>query len=162
MAGRPSDALMADHPSAAPTLDDAIVLAVDAHRGQMYPSPEGEPYICHPLRVMLAQTGERERLAAVLHDVIEDSPLTLDDLRRRGYPPEVVKAIDCLTHRPGETYAAYIERVTTDEVACRVKLADLADNLANNRRLPDTPETRARIRRYLQAQARIEVVLRTA
>ena len=152
---------MAERPTAAPTLEDAIGLAADAHRGQVYPSPEGEPYICHPLRVMLALTSESDRLAAVLHDVIEDTPLTLHDLRSLGYAPEVIRAVDCLTHRPDEPYDAYIERVTTNEVACRVKLADLADNLANNRRLPDTPETRARIRCYLRAWARIEAALRT-
>lgn len=147
---------MAGRPSVAPALEDAISLAADAHRGQVYPSPEGEPYICHPLRVMLAVSGDSERLVAILHDVVEDTSMTLDDLRSLGYAAAVIQAVDCLTHRPGETYDAYIERVATDQVACRVKLADLADNLANNRRLPDTSETGARIRRYLRAQARLE------
>ena len=142
-----------------PTLEDAIVLAAGAHRGQTYPSPEREPYVCHPLRAMLAVRSETERIAAVLHDVIEESPTTLDDLRRRGYGPEVVNAVDCLTRRTDETYDAYVERIVIDVVACRVKLADLADNLANNRRSPPTPETEARIQRYLRARARIEAAL---
>ena len=145
--------------AAPPTLEDAVILAAEAHRGQTYPSPEREPYVCHPLRAMLAVRSETERIAAVLHDVIEESPITLEDLCRRGYGAEVVTAVDCLTRRSDETYDAYVERVATDMVACRVKLADLADNLANNRRSPRTPETEARIQRYLRARARIEAAL---
>ena len=150
---------MPDRKLGPPTLEDAIILAAEAHRGQVYPSPEGEPYICHPLRVMLAVEPESQRIVAVLHDVVEDSPITLDGLRQRRYAPDVVSAVDCLTRRPDETYDDYIERVATNEAACRVKLADLGDNLANNRRIPPSPETRARIRRYLRARARIEAAL---
>ena len=144
---------------ASPTLEDAIVLATEAHRGQTYPSPEREPYVCHPLRVMLAVRTDVERLAAVLHDVIEDTAVTLDDLRARAYRLDVVNAVDCLTHRPNESHDAYLDRVVTNEVACRVKLADLADNLANNLRHPPTPRTLARIERYLKARTRIEAAL---
>ena len=146
---------------ASPTLEDAIVLATEAHRGKTYPSPEREPYVCHPLRVVLAGRATTERLAAVLHDLVEDTAVTLDDLRARGYAPDVVHAVDCLTRRADETYEHYVERVITDEVACRVKLADLADNLANNLRCPPTPEILARIERYLKARANIERALAT-
>ena len=138
------------------------MLAAEAHRGQVYPSPEREAYICHPLRVMLSVESESQRIVAVLHDVVEDSPVTLDVLRQRWYAPDVVSAVDCLTRRPDETYDDYIERVATNKTACHVKLADLADNLANNRRLPPSPETRARIHRYLRARARIKVALRAS
>ncbi len=143
----------------APMLEDAIILAADSHRGQVYPSPKPEPYICHPLRVMSAMRSDRDRLVAVLHDVVEDTSVTLESLERAGYAPDVLSAIGCLTRRPDENYETYIERVAANEIACRVKLADLADNLANNRRLQETAETRARIGRYLSARARIEAAL---
>ncbi|MGH9216633.1 MAG: hypothetical protein ACRDZS_10295, partial [Acidimicrobiales bacterium] len=84
---------------ASPSVEDAICLAAQAHRGQRYPSPEAEPYIAHPLRVMLSFLDPVEQMAAVLHDAIEDSDLELSDLVEAGYPADVVAAIDCLTHR---------------------------------------------------------------
>ncbi|MDQ3702243.1 MAG: HD domain-containing protein [Chloroflexota bacterium] len=138
-----------------PGLEDALLLAAEAHRGQVYPSQTGEPYILHPLRVMLRLESETERVAALLHDVVEDTPTTLTDLRRLGYPDDVVAAVDRLTRRDGETYEAYIERIAGDPLARRVKLADLADNLDNNRRLEPAPAVRERIARYERGQARL-------
>lgn len=83
----------------------------------------------HPLRVMLAAEGEIGRMVAVLHDVIEDTAITLGDLRNLGYPIKVLEALDCLTRREEETYEAYVERLLPDPVARSVKLADLKDNL---------------------------------
>lgn len=140
---------------AVPSIEDAIALAAHAHRGQRYPSPEAEPYIFHPLRVMLSLTDARERIAAVLHDAIEDTDLETDDLVADGYPTEVVDAIDCLTHRDGESYETYIERVTTNEIARRVKLVDVRENLSNNRRSPAAPGNAERITRYEAALARL-------
>jgi (p)ppGpp synthase/HD superfamily hydrolase len=139
----------------APALEDALALAAAAHRGQVYPSPTGEPYILHPLRVMLRVTSAAERVVALLHDVVEDTPTTLADLRRFGYSEAVVAAIDRLTRRDGEPYEAYIERLAGDPLARRVKLADLADNLANNRRLAPTAPVRERLARYQRARARL-------
>ena len=139
-----------------PTLEDAIVLAAQAHRGQIYPSPEGEPFILHPLRVMSKVTSSAERVVAVLHDVIEDTHYTLDNLRHLGYSERVIDALDRLTHRDGETYEAYIERIKDDQLARQVKLADLEDNLANNRRLAESTssiEIQERIMRYERAIA---------
>jgi (p)ppGpp synthase/HD superfamily hydrolase len=147
------------------TADDqlsvAIGLAAEAHRGQRYPSPEREPYILHPLRVMLA-VGDSDscRVAAVLHDVVEDTDVTLDDLTDLGFDVEIVHAVDVLTHQDGVSYADYIERIATDPVATRVKLADLADNIANNQRLPKTQDVRARIARYSAAQERLSMTAR--
>src|SRR5215510_8949853 len=90
-----------------PGLEDAIALAVEAHRGQT--RPDGSPYVLHPLRVMLALGDETDRVAGVLH-VVEDTPVTLDELRRRGYGEEVVEAVDRLTRRAGESYEAFVER----------------------------------------------------
>ena len=141
-----------------PSLEDAIAMAANAHRGQRYASPEREPYILHPLRVMLRCTDTVDQMAAVLHDVIEDTDLTIDDLVGAGYSAEVVGAVDCLTRRGDETYESYIERVASSDIARRVKTADLTENLANNRRLPATSDNRERIERYTRALERLAKV----
>jgi len=142
----------------APTLEDALALAAAAHRGQIYPAAEPEPYVLHPLRVMARLRSPTERIVALLHDVVEDTPTTLDDLRRLGYPAEVVAAVDALTRRAGEPDEAYVERIALDPLARPVKLADLADNLDNSRRLPPSEQTRARIADYERARARLRDV----
>ena len=132
-------------------LDRALLIAVGAHRGQLYPSPEPEPYVLHPLRVMAAVDGESARVAAVLHDVVEDSEITLEQLKREGIPPDVLRTLDCLTRREGEAYSTYISRVATDATAIRVKIADLHDNLRNNKAGERARENADRIRRYQTA-----------
>jgi (p)ppGpp synthase/HD superfamily hydrolase len=122
-----------DPPS--PTLEDAIALAAHWHRGQRYPSVTGEPFILHPLRVMLRLDSDDARIVAVLHDVLEDTACSAVDLRRAGYSEQVIEALDRLTRRDGEVYEPYIERIAEDTLTRQVKLADLTDNLANNRRL---------------------------
>ncbi|HVM15940.1 MAG TPA: hypothetical protein VM287_16645 [Egibacteraceae bacterium] len=141
-------------------MEDAIVLAARVHRGQRYSSPEAEPYIFHPLRIMLFLAEPADQIAAVLHDVIEDSDLELRDLVEAGYSPQIVAAIDSLTHRAEESYEDYIDRVAANEIARRVKFADLRDNLANNLRLPNSPGNAARIARYERALAQLGAALR--
>ena len=137
-----------------PTLEDAIALAVEAHRGQR--DKAGQTYILHPLRVMMRLETEAERMAAILHDVVEDTPYTLERLRALGYPEEVLGALDCLTKREGESYEAFIERVRPHPLARRVKLADLEDNM-DVRRLPSVgPKETERLARYRAAWARLK------
>lgn len=144
----------------APTLEDAIALAVEAHRGQR--DKAGQTYILHPLRVMMRLETEPERMVAVLHDVVEDSPWTLERLRGLGYPEEVLGALDCLTKREGETYEAFIERLLPNPLARRVKRADLEDNL-DVRRLPAvTAKDAERLARYRAAWARLREAERPA
>jgi (p)ppGpp synthase/HD superfamily hydrolase len=137
-------------------LERAIRCALTAHAGQRYPAPESEPYILHSLRVMGAVEGANSQMAAVLHDVIEDTEVTLAELERAGYPDAVVHAVDCLTQREGEEYTAYIERLSTDPIATLVKVADLRDNLRNNRRLIPESSVLERIGRYERALAFLE------
>jgi (p)ppGpp synthase/HD superfamily hydrolase len=137
-----------------PTLEDAIALAVEAHRGQR--DKAGQTYLLHPLRVMMRLEGETERMVAVLHDVVEDSAYTMERLRGLGYPEEVLGALDCLTKREGETYEAFIERVLPHPLARRVKLADLEDNM-DVRRLPAvTAKDAERLARYRAAWSRLK------
>lgn len=89
----------------------------------------GVPYILHPVFVADQMDTEDETIVALLHDVVEDTPITLDDLRDKGYSDEIVVAIDALTRRTDETYSAYIERLSNNKLARRVKIADLQHNL---------------------------------
>lgn len=134
-----------------PMLEDAVALAVEAHRGQK--DKAGQPYILHPLRVMLRLDTEEARRVGILHDVVEDSTVTLDELRGRGYPERELAALDALTRRSaaGETYEAFIARVAANPLARVVKLADLEDNM-DVRRLPTIDEVaRERLERYRRA-----------
>jgi (p)ppGpp synthase/HD superfamily hydrolase len=143
-----------------PTLEDAIALAVEAHRGQK--EKAGQPYILHVLRVMFRLDTEQEQMAGVLHDLVEDTSYTLDDLRRLGYPESVVVAIDCLTRREDESYEEFVERAGAHPIAQRVKLSDLEDNM-DIRRLPAVTERdRERLNRYIRARMRIREMIAAA
>ena len=148
-----------------PTLEDAIILAAENHQGQT--DQAGQSYILHPLAVMLRMNTETERIAAVLHDVVEDTDVTLDDLRDKGYPAEVINAVDCLTKPEkdpekeldkDQLYESFIERVATNHIARRVKLADLSENM-DVRRLKDFDDDSAgRMRRYHRAYRRLGTI----
>ncbi len=135
------------------TLDDAIALAVEAHRGGKDRS--GQPYILHPLRVMFRCESDIERIVAILHDVVEDTGRTFDDLRTLGYSEEVIDALDCVTKREGESYEQFVERAAVNPVARKVKIADIEDNL-DLRRLPSVGQKEwERTTKYLQAWRRL-------
>jgi len=108
-------------------LNEAITLAVSAYAGQTDKS--GEPYILHVLRVMLAQKDVEAMTVAALHDIVEDTSITLADLEEAGWSARVVAAVDALTHRDGEDYFDFNRRAASDELAKPVKIADLRDNL---------------------------------
>jgi (p)ppGpp synthase/HD superfamily hydrolase len=109
------------------TLERAIAIAAEAHAGQT--DKGGAPYILHPLRVMMRVEGERARIAAVLHDLVEDTAWTFEALRAEGFEDAVVEAIDGLTRRDGEVYLDFCRRAAGNEIARAVKLADIDDNL---------------------------------
>jgi (p)ppGpp synthase/HD superfamily hydrolase len=133
------------------TLERAIAIAASAHEGQI--DKGGAPYILHPLRVMLAMSSDEDRTAAVLHDVLEDTPWTADALRREGFSDAVVDAVESLTRRTGEAYDDFILRARSNPIARRVKLADLADNMDLRRIREPTAADRDRIVRYEKAIA---------
>lgn len=129
-----------------PTLEDAILLAVDAHRGRV--DKLGMPYILHPLRLMGRMSNVTEQMAALLHDVIADSDHTLESLRGLGYDDAVMDAIDHLTLRDAETFDAFIDRIKRNPAARQVKIVDLEDNM-DLRRWPEIGEReRERLARY--------------
>lgn len=132
----------------------AVEIAFEAHKDQY--DKQGMPYIFHVMRVAMA-VEDPHRIAALLHDVVEDTSWTLDDLRKE-FPTFVVDSLDALTHRKGqgETYAHYIGRVAKDETARIVKLADLRDNLSPDRISFLAPEAaRSLAKRYMDAFRRL-------
>lgn len=134
---------------ASPGLEDAIALAATVHLGQV--DKGGRPYILHPLRVMLRLESELERMAAVLHDVAEDTAYGLHELRALGYPQKVLDALDCLTKRPGEGYEDFVARIKPNSLARKVKLADLEDNMDVTRLASISDRDMERLQRYLTA-----------
>ncbi|MDH0303425.1 MULTISPECIES: GTP pyrophosphokinase [unclassified Pseudomonas] len=133
------------------TLERAIAVATRAHDGQY--DKGGAAYILHPLRVMARVVTPEQRIVAVLHDVLEDTPLTLSDLAREGFPLKILAALLALSRREGESYEAFVVRLGVDPLARQVKLADLADNSDLSRIPSPGPADLARLSRYQQASA---------
>jgi (p)ppGpp synthase/HD superfamily hydrolase len=136
-------------------LRDAIMLAVSAE----YEKPldkGGQPYFLHPLRVMMRMDTPEQMMAAVLHDVVEDTQITLEDLTARGYPPAVIDAVERLTrHDEEEDYEAYINRLAPSDLARKVKLADLEDNMDVRRLRSISEKDQRRLDKYLKTWRRL-------
>ena len=131
-------------------LEKAIALALRVHRGQQ--DRYGRPYIVHPLHVMLQMDSEVEMMAAVLHDVVEDSETTLADLRAEGFPPEVLEAVWLMTHDKGAiSYEGYVRRLKPNDTARKIKLADLEHNMDIRRMDRVRPEDVERLEKYRRA-----------
>lgn len=128
------------------TLAKAIAIAAQAHVDQV--DKAGQPYILHPLRMMQRLNHPDAQIVAILHDVVEDTPITLDDLRTAGFAVEIVAAVDAVTRRAEERYAQFIERLQDNPLARQVKLADLEDNMDLKRFSTLTPADLARVERY--------------
>lgn len=131
-------------------LQQAIEIAVKAHAGQI--DKVGQPYIMHPLRVMNMGNTIEEKIVGVLHDVIEDSDITFDDLSAEGFPEEIIDALWCVTKlSDDEPYDAFIERVKQNPLAIKVKINDLTDNM-DLKRLPYlTEKDFERLQKYVSA-----------
>jgi len=137
------------------TLDDAMKVAAHAYAGKK--DKAGKPYILHALRVMLAveDGGEEMMIAALLHDVIEDSGMSYDQLLSLGFGELVAGAVQKVSRANGESYTDFIERIAPDAFAARIKLADLEDNM-NLFRLKSMDEgSLRRTRKYHKAWRRL-------
>lgn len=108
-------------------VEHSLALALAAHKGQK--DKAGQPYILHPLRIMSKMQTPEEMSAALLHDVLEDSDMTAEELLAESIPKCVVEAVSCLTKIRNESYDCFIERVLTNDLATKVKIADIEDNL---------------------------------
>ncbi|WP_456254774.1 HD domain-containing protein [Pseudomonas iridis] len=135
------------------TLERAIAIAATAHAGQV--DKGGAPYILHPLKVMLRMTTLEERIVAVLHDVVEDCEISLDDLRKEGFSEEVLTAIQSVTKVPGESYEDFAERAAQNPIGRVVKLADLEENSDLSRIASPSWEDLERIEKYRRAIGRL-------
>lgn len=132
----------------------AIALATTLHRGQV--DKAGKPYIEHPLRVMQSvEGGETEKTVAVLHDVLEDTPITYEDLRRE-FGETVADAVKALSRNDGEDYFDFIKRLKSNAIAVSVKRADLKDNMDLSRLTHLTEQDMMRYEKYARALAMLE------
>ncbi len=131
----------------------AMNLAYTAHHGQK--DRGGVPYVFHPYHLAEQMEDEISATAALLHDVVEDTDITLEQLREE-FPPEVTEAVDLLTHRDEVPYLDYVRNLRKNPVAVKVKLADLVHNSDPQRKpLPGTEEpevTAERLEKYEKAK----------
>ena len=136
------------------TLQRAIEIATQAHQGQFDKS--GKDYIGHPLRVMEMGSTEEEKIAGVLHDVVEDSDWTFETLEAEGFSQEIIAALKCVTKlSENENYDSFIERVKKNPLAVAVKINDLTDNM-DIRRLPYLSDKDIkRLKKYLKAYKKL-------
>ena len=136
------------------TLQRAIEIATQAHQGQFDKS--GKDYIGHPLRVMEMGSTEEEKIAGVLHDVVEDSDWTFEALEAEGFSQEIIAALKCVTKlSETENYDDFIERVKKNPLAVAVKINDLTDNM-DIRCLPYLSDKDIkRLKKYLKAYKKL-------
>lgn len=136
-----------------PTVESADAFATLAHAGQT--DKAGKPYIehCRTVAGLLRHHGDHAVMAGLLHDIVEDTTVTLDELRRRGYPEDVISAVDSVTRRDDEDYYDMVRRAAADPLGRLVKLADNATNADENRLelLPKKVADRLR-RKYAKAR----------
>lgn len=138
-----------------PKVAKAMLIAFEAHRG--VDRKNGEPYVNHVLRVAkrLQDAGFDSNVisVAVLHDAVEDSDLTLDDLRREGFNEQIVSGVDSVTKREGEEYPDAVKRAAAHPIGRLVKLSDNLDNSSEDQLAVFSPERRLRaIRKYTPAR----------
>lgn len=129
------------------TLEKAIALAAQYHEGQK--DKAGEPYILHVLRVAMAVSTPKARIAAVLHDILEDTEVTEAQLQEIGFDRDVIVAVQALTKRKGETRLEAAKRAKADPIAREVKLADNTDNLDLSRLDDLSEKDLLRVREYI-------------
>ena len=134
-------------------LHKAITIACEAHQGQS--SINGEPYILHPLRLLIKAKSNEERIIAILHDVIEKTNISLADLKNKGFDQNIISSIDSLTRRGGESYVDYIGRLMQNRISVKIKLLDLADNIKMHSENNDNGIYDVKINQYKNALKQI-------
>lgn len=132
----------------------AITLSTAKHAGQT--DRAGKPYVLHLLRVMAKVEQLQEKTVAMLHDVVEDTDTTEQDLLDMGFSPCVVEAVISVTRSPGETRLQAGKRSAQNRIGCAVKLADLADNMDLTRLDPITEKDASRYLEYCEVKALLE------
>ena len=124
----------------------AIALMFEKHKNQVDKS--GMPYVFHPFHVAEQMTDENTTIVALLHDIIEDTDVTFEDLRKNGFSDEVIEALTFLTHDPNINYYDYVERVGENDIARAVKIKDLEHNMDLSRIDNPTEKEYNRLEKY--------------
>ena len=127
----------------------ALEIAYDAHKDQV--DKAGLPYIYHPFYLATQMETEDSIIVALLHDVVEDSPYTFEDLENHGFSTTIIATLRLLTHEDSEDYITYIHRVKENELARIVKLADLKHNSDESRLSHIDDKVRERLNRYAES-----------
>ena len=104
----------------------ALKLCFEAHKEQVDKS--GMPYVFHPFHLAEQMTDETTTVVALLHDVVEDTELTFDDLEKQGFGEEIISVLKLLTHNDDTPYMDYVAKIKNNKIATAVKLADLRHN----------------------------------
>lgn len=131
-------------------LDEALNLVADHFRG--IKDKSGSPYVLHCIRVMMSVDSIDAKMVAVMHDLVEDTPMTLEQLREKGFSDAVVNGVKLVTHEEDVTYSDYIVAIKDNPLATEVKLADLKDNTTLSRTLyreNSSSRDGVRIQKYL-------------
>lgn len=134
-------------------LEIAIKIAANAHSGQV--DKGGQPYILHPLRVMMSLIDEKDKIIGVLHDTVEDTDVTYEYLKEAGFDDEIIEGIKSVTRNKGETYNQFIDRVSLNPRGKRVKLADIEDNMDISRIPNPSEKDYNRVEKYKKAKKRL-------
>lgn len=129
--------------------DRALKIAIQAHRGQKDKS--GREYVMHPIRVAERCKSPRAKIVALLHDTLEDTDVTVEYLRSKGFPEEIVIGVLSVTKQEGETYDDFVKRASADVIGREVKIADLEDNMDIRRLKVIKDDDVVRLRKYLHA-----------
>ena len=122
------------------SIEKSLLIAINAHNGKK--DLDGNPVLLHPIRVGLQGKNEKEIITGFLHDVVEDSEYTFNDLIELGVDGEIIEALELLTHDKSMDYDAYLDRLVAshNKLALSVKFYDLSDNLSRNDRLTEKKE----------------------
>jgi len=127
----------------------ALRLCFDAHKNQV--DKTGLPYVFHPFHLAEQMTDEISTVCALLHDVVEDTEHTFDDIRNMGFPQEVIEVLRLLTHDNNVPYMEYVKKISTNTIAKQVKLADLRHNSDLSRMDIVDEKALTRAQKYKQA-----------
>jgi (p)ppGpp synthase/HD superfamily hydrolase len=129
-------------------LELALQIAVKAHSGQE--GKAGEPYIFHPIRVMGRCMTHEVKIVGLLHDTVEDTDVSFDDIKSAGFSDDILASLRLVTHDKGVSYDDYIDALMHDPVIVEVKMADLEDNSVIRRLKEIGPKDVERLQKYLR------------
>ena len=142
-------------------LEIAINIASNAHLGQK--DKIGDPYIFHPIRVMQSMESINGKIVAILHDVVEDTDWTFENLEQQGFPQTIINPLKNLTKNEDETYDSFIQRAASHPVSLKVKMMDIEDNLLPWRQIRIVhSQNDERVKKYRQAWLTLEEVAKNS